>query len=387
MKKILILGALFIGIVGLVGNMSRLEKEGVLHKNLLDTKISQYSDKHITPNAIVKDKKFESLAFESVEGKSPIFSNQIAAVVRAVKSFTKGEEKNEKEYGSWVWTPVLQMTPAYMESILSDAHKDGVNVMYVSIDSYLDIFTMQKGREREKQKKDFGDRLEYFITLAQKYNIEVDAEGGWRNWAEEGHTYKAFAIVNFVRDFNTTHQNKIRGFQYDVEPYLLDSYITDQSTTLRNFVKLVDETESFLGDSELQLSVVVPDFFDEGDGFTEKFAYNGRKESVFKHLLNILEGRAGSSIIIMSYRNFAEGEDSAIEISENEMQTAKKGLYNTKIIIAQETGAVPPPYITFHNTSKKYFSEQVGKINSAFLSHPNFGGIAVHYVNAFLALR
>ena len=387
MKKILILGALFIGIVGLVGSMSRLEKEGVLHKNLLDTKISQYSDKHITPNAIVKDKKFESLAFESVEGKSPIFSNQIAAVVRAVKSFTKGEEKDEKEYGSWIWTPVLQMTPQYMDSVLKDAREDGVNVMYVSIDSYLDIFTMPKGKERERQKKDFGDRLEYFITLAQKYNIEVDAEGGWRNWAETGHTYKAFAIVNFVRDFNATHQNKIRGFQYDVEPYLLDSYVTDQSTTLRNFVKLVDETESFLGDSELQLSVVVPDFFDEGDGFTEKFAYNGRKESVFKHLLNILEGRAGSSIIIMSYRNFAEGEDSAIEISENEMQTAKKGLYNTKIIIAQETGAVPPPYITFHNTSKKYFSEQVGKINSAFLSHPNFGGIAVHYVNAFLALR
>jgi len=386
-KKILILGALFVGIVGLVGNMSRLEKEGVLHKNLLDTKISQYSDKHITPNAIVKDKKFESLAFESVEGKSPIFSNQIAAVVRAVKSFTKGEEKDEKEYGSWIWTPVLQMTPQYMDSVLKDAREDGVNVMYVSIDSYLDIFTMPKGKERERQKKDFGDRLEYFITLAQKYNIEVDAEGGWRNWAETGHTYKAFAIVNFVRDFNATHQNKIRGFQYDVEPYLLDSYVTDQSTTLRNFVKLVDETESFLGDSELQLSVVVPDFFDEGDGFTEKFAYNGRKESVFKHLLNILEGRAGSSIIIMSYRNFAEGEDSAIEISENEMQTAKKGLYNTKIIIAQETGAVPPPYITFHNTSKKYFSEQVGKINSAFLSHPNFGGIAVHYVNAFLALR
>ena len=120
MKKILILGALFIGIVGLVGSMSRLEKEGVLHKNLLDTKISQYSDKHITPNAIVKDKKFESLAFESVEGKSPIFSNQIAAVVRAVKSFTKGEEKDEKEYGSWIWTPILQITPPYMYSTLKN---------------------------------------------------------------------------------------------------------------------------------------------------------------------------------------------------------------------------------------------------------------------------
>ena len=140
-------------------------------------------------------------------------------------------------------------------------------------------------------------------------------------------------------------------------------------------------------DSDLYFSVVVPDFYDEKDDFTPKFSYNGKKESAFKHLLNILEKKENSSIIIMSYRNFAEGDDGSIEVSNNEMQTAKKGKYDTKIIIAQETGDFPPPYITFHNTSKKYFDNELKKINNTFDDHPSFGGIAVHYVNAFLALR
>jgi hypothetical protein len=172
-----------------------------------------------------------------------------------------------------------------------------------------------------------------------------------------------------------------------VEPYLMDSYQKNQALVLGNFVSLVDKTQYFLSSSTLRFSVVVPDFYDSKDALTPEFSYNGNKDYTFGHLLSILDKRPGSSIVIMSYRNFADSDDGTIGISKNEMQTANSGAYNTKIIIAQETGDVPPPYITFHGTSKEYFKEQIGKINSAFNSYPNFGGIAVHYVNAFLALK
>ncbi|OHB08431.1 MAG: hypothetical protein A3I19_00100 [Candidatus Zambryskibacteria bacterium RIFCSPLOWO2_02_FULL_38_13] len=120
---------------------------------------------------------------------------------------------------------------------------------------------------------------------------------------------------------------------------------------------------------------------------TQKFTYDGEKDYAFKHLLNVLDKRPNGSIIIMSYRNLAIGDDSTVEISSNEMRTAKSGAYKTKIIIAQETGDVPPPYITFHSTSKKYLFSQIEKINTTFDSYPNFGGVAIHYANAFLALR
>lgn len=363
--------------------------ESIPHRNLVDTQISQYSDRHITPNAIAVNPEFKNLTFDPVSTKSSFFSSQIATVIKAVRSLTSlpTKESETKEYGTWIWTPVMEMTPAYMEDVLSQAKNNGVNTIYISIDSYLDIFVMSKGEEREIAKKIFSEKLEDFIVKAHSKNIVVDAEAGWRNWAEEGNIYKAFAIVNYIKNFNAEHENKFRGFQYDVEPYLLKLYKEDPAPVLKNFVTLVDQTQYFIGDSTLRFSVVVPDFYDGKDEFTPKFSYNGKKDYTFKHLLNILDKRANSSIIIMSYRSFATGFDGSIEISNNEMQTAKSGTHRTKIIIAQETGDVPPPYITFHRTSKEYLGRQIESINNTFKPYANFGGIAVHYVNAFLALK
>jgi hypothetical protein len=387
-KKIFLGGAVVVlGVVVLIF-ISENNNKSIPHHNLIDAKISQYSDKNITQSAVVANPEFKNIVFETPQSAKSLFSGQIAAVVRAIKSFTKNPSKEmAKEYGIWVWTPTMRMTPEYMDSIISGAKADGVNVVYLSIDTYLDIFTMQKGVERENLRKEFGDKLADFIGRANHEGISVDAEAGWRNWAESDNTYKGFAIVSFVKNFNATHENKFRGFQYDIEPYLLDSYEKNKVSVLSNYVGLVDKTEYFIGTSTLKFSVVIPDFYDEKDKITPKFSYNGEKNYTFKHLLNILDRRPDSSVIIMSYRNYANGDDGTIEISKNEIQTADRGAYDTKIIIAQETGDVSPPYITFFKTSKKYLLWEIGKINIAFNSYSNFGGIAIHYANAFLAME
>ena len=370
--------------------ISRNDQQSVSHHNLIDTKISQYSDSHITPNAIATDSKFKDIAFETPPPSNwSFFSSQLALVIKAIKSITNPPSGGSKEYGSWIWTPVMTMTPEYMDSILSQTKADKVNAIYLSIDTYLDIFTMDKGAEREKQRKDYSDKLSDFISLANAKGIAVDAEAGWRNWAEGDNIYKGLAVISFVKNFNATHASKFRGFQYDIEPYLLDSYSKDnkaQVSILGDYVGLIDKTQYFIGASALRFSVVVPDFYDKKDKMTPEFSYNGQKGYVLTHLLNILDKRPDSSIIVMSYRNFADGSDGAIEVSSNELRTANSG-HNTKIIIAQETGDVAPPYITFHNTSKKYLLSQIQKINTAFNSYSNFGGIAIHYANAFLALK
>ena len=250
--------------------LSSLNRQSTPHRNLVDTKISQYSDKHITPNAITSNSEFKNIVFEAPAPTKPFFfATQMAAVIRTIKSLISSTEKEKtKEYGSWVWTPVMDMTPEYMGSILAKAKINNVNAIYVSIDSYLDIFVMPKGEERERQKEIFSEKLNYFIERANHFGIAVDAEAGWQNWAEEGNTYKAFAIANFVKNFNETHENKFRGFQYDVEPYMLDYYEENKTTVLKNFVKLIDQSEYFLASSSLRFSVVVPDFFDGNDLFS-----------------------------------------------------------------------------------------------------------------------
>lgn len=386
-NKYFILGVFLICGLGFLNLFLVTPEISIPHQNFIDARISVFSDQNINLSAIETNPIFKHIAFEPAKpSKNYLFQNQIAAVAKAIRFLTT-KSLTSKENGMWIWTPIAGQTGEYMDSIITGAKNNGVNVIYLSIDSYLDIFVMPKSEEKERQKTAFEQKIENFISKAEAQNIKVDAEAGWRNWAQKDNTYKAFAVANFVKNFNASHKYKFRGFQYDVEPYLLPEYQKDPVPVLKDFLTLVEETGQFFEGSDLRFSVVIPDFYDTKDKMTPKFSYNDKKDSVFGHLLKILDEQPNNSIIVMSYRAFAQGFDGSIEVSNNEMQTAKKGSHRTKIIIAQETGDVEPPYITFHRTSKNYLFREIEKIHTAFNSNPNYGGIAIHYANSFLALK
>ncbi len=337
----------------------------------------QYSDNHITDNAKVSDERLKHITFFD---KTSLLGN----VISSLKKNDSIPKTEGGESGSWLWTPILQITPEYRNTIISGAKRNGVKNLYVSIDSYLDIYVMEEGEEKQKLKEKFDRILSDFVTEARKNNITVDAEAGWRNWAEIGHSYKAFAVLNYAIEFNKKNKDKLRGFQYDVEPYLLEYYKENKKGVLGNLINLIDETVARLDGSDLTLSVVIPEFYDEESGETPPIFYAGKSLYTVEQLLRILDKREGSSIIVMSYRNFSRGVDGTIDISKEEINTANK--YSTKIIIAQETGDVLPPYITFYNTSKSHYERQLGFVLGAFKNDKSFNGTATHYVNSFLEL-
>ncbi len=340
-----------------------------------------YSDEHITVNAIIADPRFKQLA---VFDRDSLLANSFSSIQKNEASRLNGDPPKRRERGVWLWTPVLDITPRYRNTIISSARKNNMTHIYMSIDTYLDIYVMPDGEEKTKIKKEFDSSVENFIIEANKVGIEVDAEGGWRNWAENGHSYKAFAVLDYAIRFNKTHKNKFRAFQYDVEPYMLEGYKKDKKAVLSNFLDLVNVTVSRLNRSDLEFSVVIPEFYDDS-GETPKFTYRGKSGYTVNHLLRVLDRRPMSQIIVMSYRNFSLGKNGSIEISKDEIAEANK--HSTKIILAQETGDVEPPYITFHKTSRKHYEKQVALLQNAFSSDKSFGGIAIHYANAFMELK
>lgn len=337
-----------------------------------------YSDKHITKNAIVSNPKFKNTI---VFNKEKLTAN-VSSFIKRNKTFISSAKI---ENGVWLWTPILEITPEYRDSIIAGAKKESLSNIYLSIDSYLDIFVMEEGGEKKEKKRLFDETVESFIAKARKNNITVDAEGGWRNWAEEGHLYKAFAVLDYAIDFNKTHKEKFRGFQYDVEPYMLDYYQKNKSSVLKNFINLIDESVVRLDNTDLEFTVVIPEFYDGTSTESSIFFYGGKIAYAFDHLLSVLENRPGSKIIIMAYRNQSLGRDGSIEISKDEIARANKT--ETKIVIAQETGNVKPSYITFHNTSKSHYNKEIDVLEKAFESSKSFKGMAVHYINSFLELK
>lgn len=339
---------------------------------------AQYSDTHITKNAIATDQRFKNLATFDKE-------NYLASVANSLQTNPQTPEASQSEKGVWLWTPTLYLTPEYRDSVIAGAKKNGIRNIYLSIDSYLDIYVMPESPEKETLQKEFDRTLENFIAMAHENNMTVDAEAGWRNWAEPGNEYKAFAVVDYARQFNATHTEKLRGLQYDIEPYLLASYPTDKKTVLRNFVDIVNRTVTRLNNSDLRFSVVIPDFYDRESGETPRFLYGWRYSYTLTHLLNALERRPGSTLLVMAYRNQSEGTDGSIEISRDEIFAANN--YHTKVIVAQETGDVAPPSITFYKTSLSSLNTQLRNIQEEFSNNKSYGGLAIHYINALLELE
>ncbi len=336
----------------------------------------QYSDAHYSKSISETNSRYKNVV---IVDKNALLANVISSV-----SNNTGDINSSLEEGTWLWTPTLTITPAYREFIIAGAKKNNIKNIYLSIDSYLDVFLMPNGKERDRAKQEFNSDIEDFIAEAHKNGISVDAEAGWQNWAEPGNLYKPLAVLDFVINFNKTHSEKFRGFQYDVESYLLPGYEQNKTITLYNFVYLIDQTVAKLNNTDLLFSVVVPDFYDKESAATPEYSYRGETSYTFDHLLTVLERRAGSKLIVMSYRNFSKGEDGSIDISNGEMKDASS--YHTKVVIAQETGDIKPSYVTFYNTSRKYFDRQRNILALAFGVDSSFGGFATHYVNSFLEL-
>jgi len=337
-----------------------------------------YSDRHITQNAKISDPRLRS-NFSSDVTKS--LSNVVSSV--QTNNSTKGATDGER--GTWLWTDTLKITPEYRKLIISEAKKNGLNSIYLSIDTYLDIYALPAGAEKEVKQKEFDAVIVDFIREANQNGIAVDAEGGWRNWAEEGNTYKAFAVLDYVIQFNAIHTEQFRGMQYDVEPYMLSDFEKNKKKILINFLNLANAVVVKMGGNNMELSFVIPEFYDGMGDKTPQFFYGYRYNYTVDHLLRILDKRTNSKIIVMSYRNFNDGADGAIEISRDEITRANK--YNTKVIIAQELGDIEPANYTFYNTSHSYYKKNIDEIEKTFTSEKSFGGIAAHYINALMELN
>lgn len=295
---------------------------------------------------------------------------------------------DDKEYGTWIWESPIQLGYTRAAQMLEYAAKEKFNVVYITIDDYLAVDALSAGQTKDTRKKQYFAALNQIVVKAGELNIEVDVEGGWKDWGDPKNTWKGYALIDFVKEYNDLYPRaKVRGLQYDVEPYLLATYEKNQSSVLLPFIEFIDESTTQMEKMDAKFSIVIPHFYDSAQKWTPTLTYKGEEAFPFTHLLNILDRKDGSSIIIMSYRNFFEGKDGVEELSVPELKEASTKGHSTKIIIAQETGDVSPDYVTFYGLPKEDLSYQLSTIHSSFAKYNSFGGSAVHYLDTYLELE
>lgn len=325
---------------------------------------------------------------QSGASSSPTFAEKISKInIPAIIGTVWGQLFSKKELGIWVWDSPVKITSAYAEQVISISKKNGFNAIYITIDDFVPIAQQNNSSDAIILKERYMKALSAFISAANSSGISVDVVGGAKDWAEPNNRWKGYALIEFVREYNTEYPNaKIRNLQYDVEPYLLSDYDANKGVTLKEFIEFIDESARRMQTVDAGLAVVIPHFYDNKQKWTPSLSYKGKNGYAFTQLLNVLSQKDKTTIIIMAYRNFFNDQDGTKDISEPEVAEAGTGNYKTKIIVAQETGDVPPAYVTFHNYPKSALLEQLNEINDYFGKYKNFGGVAVHYFDAFLKL-
>lgn len=294
----------------------------------------------------------------------------------------------EQENGVWVWESPIEMSRARASFVVNSAADHGFNVIYITIDDYLKIVVQPNGATKQAQKDAYFLALSKIVLDANAKGVSIDVEGGWRDWAIPENRWKGYALIDFVKEYNQRYPNaKVRGLQYDVEPYLLPTYERNKVGALKPFVEFIDESTKRMEAVDATFTVVIPHFYDSKQKWTPAINYKGTTKHTFTHLLAILERKPGSMITLMSYRNFYSGKDGTEQISKAEIAEASSGSYSTKIIVAQETGDVDPAYVTFFGMTKNDLNKNLVLIREGFAPYSQFGGVATHYLDPFLELK
>lgn len=300
---------------------------------------------------------------------------------------TSTSSVTSKELGIWIWNFPSEMNTVNGAANLQSLASYGFNTVYITIDDYLDIAAMPEGVSKDAAKAAYFAQLATFIQKANALGMKVDAEGGANDWAESQNHWKGFALIDAVKEYNALYPSqKLRGFQYDVEPHTLPDYETNKAVRLTEYVTFIDQSIQRLLGTDIMFTIVIPHFYDDVGKWTPAIAYNGTTAYTFNHLLTVLEKKPGSQMLIMAYRDFFDGANGTRDISEVEVKEASAG-YSTNIIIAQETGNVDPSFVTFYGSTKKTVLDMLQTIGTAYASYSRYGGTAVHYMDPFLGMK
>jgi len=218
----------------------------------------------------------------------------------------------------------------------------------------------------------------------------VEGLGGDPHFAlTERHQF-ALDQMKRVLDYNksASANRRLDGYQWDVEPYTLKEFKTDQhDSILEQYLGFVNAAVTMVkkdaGNQRFALGFAVPFWFDKD---AQGAKWQDKTQPTVFHVLDILSAVPDSYIAIMAYRDHADGANGSIGVSQTEMDYADAHTPQVGIWVGMETGDVQPASITFHGKTNADFEQAISEVNAAFQSKPSYRGVAIHHWGSYQEL-
>lgn len=255
--------------------------------------------------------------------------------------------------GTWIWDTPTAIT--HQEEILSFSKEQGVTNIYLHV-------TREKVMPRDYAR---------FIGAASQLGIQVEALAGdplW-GWREKRHHIQD--VLDWVASYNlnVAEEERFAGIHWDIEPYLLPEWKTDQDRLLEEWLANMEFAvkEGNLI-SPLTNSVDVPFWIHQ----IEVPGY--QNVDVGSWMLKRMD-----TVVLMNYRDTAEGEDGIIAHGQEMVKKATAmGKPQAVVIGVEMAPSREGNKATFYEEGGQVMERELAAASDYMKKYEGFGGVAIH---------
>ena len=282
----------------------------------------------------------------------------------------------------WLWDDMEGKSILEMDRFLYRAKSQGIATIYISVDKAVGAQVNREYDVVAAKSKSYAK----FIGLAAQYGIDVQALAGDPSWSLPRQDARWQAVVGFVRDFNQTQLLEYKhftGIQFDVEPYTRNNFNREKKERTLEFINFVERSIAHAEKNtrSLTLGYAIPFWYDSG---VPEVEYNGAVKKVSEHIIDLLATHPDSYLVLMSYRDYAEGEDGTIKISKDELLYSESLEKPVSIYVGQEFTDQDLNKISYFEETKEEALEQLELVDKALRLYRSYETIAIHDISSFL---
>lgn len=258
--------------------------------------------------------------------------------------------------GTWIWDS--KMIETKQDQMLQFASDHDVTVIYLQIN-------------RDIKPNVYAD----FVRSAGAKQIRVEALAGRPDWAYKTKQEEIHKFIAWVDQYNASAkpQERFVGLHFDIEPYLLAEWTTNNTSVLENWMDNLRFIERETRGNGLSISLDVPYWLN-------KIKVPGTDYSISAWLLEKFD-----CLVIMDYRNHALGKNGIVDNAGamlREASTLKK-----KVVVAVETArSTESDRTSFYAMSADKMEQELQIAHQQLSRYASYAGFAIHDYKSWVSL-
>lgn len=271
------------------------------------------------------------LAIESsLSSKNTCIVTNLKLMIKNPVQITSNQDIPNRNYSIWSWTT---------DSVL-DAHDTSVFLKNYKINKVYQHFDLDS--------LTYND-IRNYVKVLQEKDIMVNWLTGDPSWALTNKHSKILNAIRKINDYNkyiTNGYQKINTIQFDIEPYTLDEWNTDEQGVIEQYQEAISIAYEECLRLGLSMAICIPSWFDSKT-YNNKFGEGNLYDFVSKN---------SSCTVLMAYN-----VNNYLSISADEIKMNKEN--RKRIAIGLETKPVGKHSLT---TDETFGDKPISNLYSAF---------------------